>query len=810
MSKRTTRPNLVDLPSGVIKTIFQLEPELVPLFLVGLGSKSLHITSRALVYENLTVDDDQLLLDPIASPLTSTPSSSKLMTILYGPPEYAECVKTLIMVPSALPSRLQAHQDRRKSQGMFEMDDALAEESTEPFGPDDDHSTSSSDSFPRTRTTSSHSPTRHFKQTSSHNDSYEIYDSSAETDRNLLNLLSRLANLRHFEWATDRLPMRDLCVDLGTHCPNLERFTLNLVNPKESGRSLHPTATLDSSILGPIPTVATHDHGPQLNLWTRRRSQTTSTLDDMDSDSGNGMIQTKPIRWDADSVDSLPSNLTHLHISSLSSLGSKNLSRAFEGMPWISLTELKLNNTLFVDDELMTSVAKGSKRIKVIKIENMSGTKLTERGIEVLFNSLDDLEEIEILDVEGRFSKNGWLNLDDLPLSLKSIKFGYHEIGSYHSWTLEHLNHLTSLLSLYPNKLERLSIQRFVPYPALIPGRHAMYSELCTGSRTSPKKMTKEQIMAIVEEGKSLKELDIDWWLISVEGLEVIVKGLPDLVKLRVLVDAPFQRIIGSAAFVHSKLRVLTVSIPPEHTPSVTQLVSPTNGSPVSNFKSSPTSPSVCTETSSVACSTVGSSLPIPTVQSPVPVRDIKKFIKRAGHLKEIIWTGRGGLGSWKFTRTCGSAVNVKVEFVPITESLPTEAFTYEPKPTHQSTRGSSISSASPISGRRNSSASSTFGSYGSSKNGIKRRTCSITHPNENGSRRSSEASLQSLSTSWGSSTLNLNKFGKNSIGFLEGIPGTPALCEIESTGNLNGIEVKKDVQALSVDELHHLDLAFA
>lgn len=138
--------------------------------------------------------------------------------------------------------------------------------------------------------------------------------------------------------------------------------------------------------------------------------------------------------------------------------------------------------------------------------------------------------------------------MDDLPPTLKSLKFGYHEIGSYHSWTLEHLNNIISLLALYPKQLERLSIKRFVPYPALVPGRHATYPELTVGSRTSPKKMTKEQIMTIVEEGKALKELEIDWWLISVEGLEVIVKGLPDLIKLRVLVDAPFHRIVSSAS----------------------------------------------------------------------------------------------------------------------------------------------------------------------------------------------------------------------------------------------------------------------
>lgn len=47
---------------------------------------------------------------------------------------------------------------------MSETDDVLTEEPTESFGPDEDHSTTSSDLF------------------SSHNYSYEISDSSAETD----------------------------------------------------------------------------------------------------------------------------------------------------------------------------------------------------------------------------------------------------------------------------------------------------------------------------------------------------------------------------------------------------------------------------------------------------------------------------------------------------------------------------------------------------------------------------------------------------------------------------------------------------
>lgn len=273
---------------------------------------------------------------------------------------------------------------------------------------------------------------------------------------------------------------------------------------------------------------------------------------------------------------------------------------------------------------------------------------------------------------------------------------------------------------------------------------------------------------------------------------------------------------------------------------AINAVASPTHSIPCSIPKSSPTSPILATDNPSPSSphSTRPQPSPVAIVTSPIPVREIKKFIKRASHLKEIIWTGRGGLGNWKFIRNCGS----KVEFLPITEHLPPEAFNHEQKSCrrgghHQnySQYGSSYldhGTSLPTSGRRNSSASSAVGN-GHRVTVSKRRTSSVTtgssigngfptHPivKSDESRRSSEASLQSLSTSWGSShILNssmgtaflqhhskkanglLNK-GPLSVMGLEGIPGTPS-CEPEGDCAL-------DHHELSIEQLNHIDLAFA
>lgn len=682
------------LPSRVIRTLFEVDPSLIHLFLVALQSKSLHRLARDTVYQSITI---QPTSDP--NPL--------LDTILNGHHSYGAAVTSINVIS---PPHHADHHQPSPSLSSSHSSDLIP-------------SNWDSDFFPR--------------------------------------LLSKLPNLRSFRWSSDRLPTHGLCTLIGLHLPSLESFSFDIPTCSQLQPPLTPSR----------PTG-------------RPRAHTNGWLEDSDSDSE--LLASRPLRWDLDGIEALPTTLTHLSISSLSAIGAKNLSRAFEAFTWTALTELTLSKSLFIDDDLMGSIILGSKKIKRLKIQSMCGTKLTERGIEQLFSSLDELEEIELLDVEGRFSKAGWLKLDNLPSSLKSVKFGYHETGSYHSWTLDHLQNVVSLVGLFPQQLERFSVTRFVPLPALLPGRHAMFPELAFNNRTTPKKISKDQIMTICAEGKNLKELNIDWWLISIEGLEVIVKGLPNLLKLTALVDAPFHRIITSTVFVHSKIQTLKVSIPPEHTPLVQELVQVPMMPTFQTFKHVPFSPAASHQ-SSIQLLSPGSTS---TLSSPIPTRDMKKFIKRAGHLKEIIWTGRGGLGSWKFLRNGVSALNVKVEFLPITDQLPLEAFEYQQSIRQQQAAAidPSVNPKHPCqyhqragSSPRQNGSSGQFTcknvAINSNGNRSKRRTSSVTTTEESTnndshdySRRSSSGSL---STSWSSGchylSGNYHKTG------LEGIPGTPA-----------------------------------
>lgn len=62
---------------------------------------------------------------------------------------------------------------------------------------------------------------------------------------------------------------------------------------------------------------------------------------------------------------------------------------------------------------------------------------------------------------------------------------------------------------------------------------------------TTPRKITKEQIATIVEDGRALKELDVDWWTLSFDGFETIVKRCSNLEVLKVMLDAPIQKLVS-------------------------------------------------------------------------------------------------------------------------------------------------------------------------------------------------------------------------------------------------------------------------
>ncbi|CAH7687677.1 expressed protein, partial [Phakopsora pachyrhizi] len=577
--------NLSRLPPKVLKTLFQIEPQLVSLFLYGLGSRDLHRLSLEIVYEDLRLFD--------GFDLSESGGQGQVSSILRRPDYYGPLVKALEISSQSISSNLQ--------------DTTINSES----------------------------------------DGHHLSD----WDSSLSALIGGLTNLRSFSWSTDRLPSPTICQTLGYHCQTLEYFNLDIIPLSISRSTRH-------------------------SLHNKTNSTNTNDQSDRsDDDELREDLPSKPLRWDPDSIDALPPTLTQLSISSLSSNGAKAFSNALEALTWPSLTRMKISKTLFFDDDLISSIVIGCKKLRYLSVESMAGTKLTDRGVLELFNGLDNLQEIELIDVDGRFSKTGWLKLDGLPVNLRSIKFKYQENGLYHSWTLEHLENIFSLLSLYPNQLEILSVQRCVPLPAMLPGRHDTYPYLAVSQRTVAKKISKEQVLKIVEEGQNLKELAIDWWLITIEGLEVIVRGLPNLTNLRVLVDCPFHRIISSTAFLHSKIQTLIVSIPPEHTPFLHEMgmTSPSDKSSFGNqvftealSSSQPQSQHSPTSTSTTAAN---------SSNSPIPTRDLKKFIKRAGQLKEIQWTGRGGIGRWTFFRNSGSAVNVKVKFVPIVDELGPEVF---------------------------------------------------------------------------------------------------------------------------------------
>lgn len=166
-------------------------------------------------------------------------------------------------------------------------------------------------------------------------------------------LLPKFTNLTSFTWASSRLPPADLCIALGAAAKNLSSFSLDLAS-----------------------------------------TSTTSGVP--------GSPRTS-IRWDAEQLSALPVSVSQLSLAHLSLEGSRELARAFTLIP--NLEKLELSRTLFVDDALLEAMAEGAKRLAKLAIRDMAGTKLTEKGIGAVLDSVDGctaLEELILDSVEGR------------------------------------------------------------------------------------------------------------------------------------------------------------------------------------------------------------------------------------------------------------------------------------------------------------------------------------------------------------------------------------------------------------------------
>lgn len=107
-------------------------------------------------------------------------------------------------------------------------------------------------------------------------------------------------------------------------------------------------------------------------------------------------------RWDAPSLlhlSALP--LTTLHIHRLSQSGAKSLAALFAKMGEYSNLEDVWLDFVWLDDGLCESLVAAGRRLKRLMLST-SGTKLTDRGIVTILEGCDVLEDLSLLEVQGR------------------------------------------------------------------------------------------------------------------------------------------------------------------------------------------------------------------------------------------------------------------------------------------------------------------------------------------------------------------------------------------------------------------------
>lgn len=141
---------------------------------------------------------------------------------------------------------------------------------------------------------------------------------------------------------------------------------------------------------------------------------------------------------------------------------------------------------------------------------------------------------------------------------------------------------------------------------------------------------------------------------------------------------------LNSVFSVAQKLQVLQVCIPPRHTP----LLGQDSATAITLIKGNGASRSAAgfimrrasnagissADDSGIAVSPARGrqgSLSVPNVpKEAIPLtRDVKKFVKRASHLRSLEWIGRGAVGVWDLPRSDGGKEG-KITFRPINEIL--------------------------------------------------------------------------------------------------------------------------------------------
>ncbi|GAA6026186.1 hypothetical protein JCM8202_003499 [Rhodotorula sphaerocarpa] len=526
-------------------------------------------------------------------------------------------------------------------------------------------------------------------------------------------LVSRLGNLTTLAWHSHRPPPDLLCVALGQACKNLTRFELDLVPaPSAHGDVGSPHhATTASPILGTSPISSLH---------TSPVSGAAIAAASPGHPNGASAATSGAIRWDAPHLAALPEKLAHLSLAGLSAAGTKNLSSALPSLP--ALERLDLAKTLFVDDAVLAAVGEHAKGLQVLRIREMGGTKLSETGIGHVLEGCPELRELSLEAVEGRLSRACWHKLTPLPPNLRDLRLAYSELAPHKSWVLDHFASLSALLAPENSNLRSLALTRILPSPrASVPGSHHLARYPIDGV-LEPRPFETRDLDALVEQGESLtaataaagrewQELEVDLFKVDQEQLKRTLEGCPKLRRLKVMFDGPFRNLLALAPSFAAcpDLQHLQVAIPPEHasemagvTPheyfaavgswysaddddggasapelagpvpeeSGAQKPAPGGGHARRRSSLTPSSPGGAHAT---ALPDASPSTPRGCAHHPLaaldsllpPLKDWRRFLKKAHALERVTWTGRGGLGRWEFSQKKQGSSLAKVEFWP-------------------------------------------------------------------------------------------------------------------------------------------------
>jgi hypothetical protein len=194
------------------------------------------------------------------------------------------------------------------------------------------------------------------------------YDSSCVRFGNVLCALleTYLPNLRHVTWALTHPVSREFLTTLRSACPSITRIDFLATSSQEARHREYNNALERST-----------------NLATRPMSLLT--------------------RWDASLFACFALERLHtVTLQSLSAEGVKNIALVCPAL--VSCDTFEIQDTVFVDDVLLVAIGMHLTKLKRLRITRMAGTKVTSKGIAALMENSFSLEELALVDFEGKHS----------------------------------------------------------------------------------------------------------------------------------------------------------------------------------------------------------------------------------------------------------------------------------------------------------------------------------------------------------------------------------------------------------------------